>query len=262
MENNLYHRIEAVILYCSNDARFFKRCIENLLSVGIKCNVVTFSHLWMGEQEDEHLLEEQHNLFENDARYKHMHIQWYPGQSTLYWEAFGRVEASRLLDADCEYILYIDPDEIVDVEKMRKWLATAKYKKYTALKLRQHTYALSPCHLLKVKAYNTVMCRAAYAKSLDFKVAARLQYFNNDNTISRWLAKLGINSKFYIYRGKPFIHHYTGARSKEEMIKKVINWSHSADRNDWIDVIENTFKIINNKIGEHRFKLVPNQFDL
>ena len=107
-----------------------------------------------------------------------------------------------------------------------------------------------------------MLCKTEYVRNLGFKIERRLQYFNNSNEISRWLAKVGLNSRFYIYRGKPFIHHYTGARSKEEMIKKVVNWCHNADRSDWVDVIENTFKVINNRIGKHKFELVPNRFNL
>src|SRR5690242_12806205 len=104
MKKKFDHRIEAVVLYCSNDSRFFKTCIDNLLSLGIKCNVVTFSHLWMGEEESKQLFQQSHNLYDGNPNYKYKHIQWQEGYTTLYWEAYGRKKAIDLVEKDCEYI--------------------------------------------------------------------------------------------------------------------------------------------------------------
>ena len=39
----------------------------------------------------------------------------------------------------------------------------------------------------------------------------------------------------------PFIHHYSWVRTKEEMLKKVLNWGHKDDSFDWISKIEEEF---------------------
>lgn len=255
------HKIEAVILYCSNDYKFFEKCISNLLSIGIKCNVVTYSNFYAGEKENMGLLDKSFDQFKN-KNVTHSHLLWKEGFSSLYWEAYGRWYATNLVSKESEYILYIDPDELIEPGNFLKWLDTEKYRQYSGMKLRQYMYSFSPCHRLKVKAFNTVMAKREYAQSLPLQIQARFQYFNNTNRISRWKAKLGINSKFYIYKGQPFIHHYTGARTKEEMLIKVANWSHNKDRSDWKDVIENTFKVSNNKIGSHHFEVVEDYFCL
>jgi hypothetical protein len=49
-------KIEAVVLFSSNDKRFFKPCISNLLEAGINVKVVTYSHMWGGSEEDQEVL--------------------------------------------------------------------------------------------------------------------------------------------------------------------------------------------------------------
>lgn len=257
------HKIEAVILYCSNDHKFFEKCIGNLLKIGIKCNVVTFSHFFAGEPENQLILNNTIGRYVSHPNFKYRRIDITQGKSALFWEAWGRAYATHeMVGNNCEYILYIDPDEIVDFRLMKLWLDTNVYKKYKGIKLRQYTYSLSPRYRLNVKAHNTVMCRKDYAQSLPFTVDARLQYFNNSNKWSRWLAKLGLNKNFYIYNGRPFIHHYTSVRTYEEMVTKFTNWSHNSDRDDWLDVLEKNHKIINNRIYGHKFKIVKNKFNL
>ena len=54
--------IEAVVLYSSNDSRFFEVCINNLLESGIKVHVVTYSHMWSGDLEDQIILKNKSTI--------------------------------------------------------------------------------------------------------------------------------------------------------------------------------------------------------
>jgi hypothetical protein len=58
--------IEAVILYSTNDHKFFKSCIDNLLKLNIKCHVVTYTHMWNGDEESQELLQKSINLFQDN----------------------------------------------------------------------------------------------------------------------------------------------------------------------------------------------------
>ena len=40
--------------------------------------------------------------------------------------------------------------------------------------------------------------------------------------------------------GEPIVHHYSWAKSKEELLMKVKNWGHMSDKN-WIPLIEEEF---------------------
>lgn len=252
--------ITAVIPFCSYDRLFFKPCIDNLLSCGIKCIIVVYDHLWQGEPENTALLQECRLLYENNPNVEHILLHWSEGKASSHWESYGRYIATTRVHT--QYVLYIDVDEIVEPELFKRWLFTGKYKKYVGMKLRNYSYAVMPNYRLKVNAYNTVMCRTSYATSLGFTGKLRLQFVNNANRWSRWLTKLGLSKLFYIYRGEPFIHHYTAARSKENMIKKVTNWSHHIDRPNWKELVIEGRKIKNGRISGHKFEVVDNFFNL
>lgn len=244
-------KIESVILYCSYDERFINRCIKNLLECGIESNVVSCSNLYRGALEkDVHI----------QSPCKHKVVAWKPGMSSMYWESYCRRVGIRMVSRDCEYILFIDADEIVEPILFKEWLSTKKYERYTGIKLAQYVYSIDPRYRLNVKVYGTVMCRTAYAKTVK-KTEARLQFINNDNRLSRWMMKLGLSRKFYIERTQ-MIHHYTGVHTKEQMHTKVENWSHNSDRPDWHDVIDSEWKVNGNKIGNHTFTIVENIFNL
>lgn len=253
--------ISAVIPFCSYDAKFFKTCIDNLLACGIECIVVAYDHLHMGEKENEEILNECKSLYKGDPRFKFIQLEWHEGKSSLYWEAFARYMGMQKSAPDSTHILYIDIDEIVDKIKFKEWLDKETYKKYMGIKIRCYMYSMDAAYRLKGVHYNTIICKKWYAERLGLKIEARLQFFNNRNKISRWTAKLGINPFFYIYKKEPFIHHYTSVRTEENMIRKVTNWSHHADRSDWVELVKNT-KIIGNKINGMEFEIVKNKFNL
>ena len=57
--------MEAVILYSTNDYRFFDTCISNLVKCNIQCHVVTYSHMWNGDEENYELLNKSIDSFKN-----------------------------------------------------------------------------------------------------------------------------------------------------------------------------------------------------
>jgi len=61
-----------------------------------------------------------------------------------------------------------------------------------------------------------------------------------------------------------FFHHYSWARTKEQMLTKVKNWGHRKQRN-WQELVENEFSHeFNGKdfIHGYNYSRVPNLFDI
>ncbi len=261
--------IEAIILYCSIDELFLKTCVENLISIGIKCNVVSYTNLYMGAPENDDTLNEVSEYFKDNPLYKHKKLQWEEGKAPLHWEAWGRYYAiHNMLNDSCKHILFIDTDELIDPVATLRWLNTGKYKQYNGIKLHVYTYSHHPTYqCTNITAFNTILCKTDYVKSLPFQAEARLQYFNNKNKTSRRLAKIGLNPWFYVYRGIPFVHHFTGVRTWTQKVLKFSNWSHLPDRTDWIEIISNeTMDMVNlritNRLGTFKFKIVKDMFNL
>lgn len=244
--------IEAVILYSTNDYRFFDTCISNLIKCNIQCHVVTYSHMWNGDKENQELLDNSINKFKNNTLVNFYSIDWHPGESPWYWEGLGRHLATQNLSENCDYVLYIDIDEIVDIDKFTKWVETEEYKNYDCIKLSGYWYWREPIYRSGPE-YNTVMTRASLAKQLQFMPGGREIYF----TCSSNQHRTNLST--------PVLDHYSWVRSKEQMLQKVKNWGHAGDRNDWIEKVEEEFsRPFNGKtfINDYSFEIVENKYNL
>jgi len=245
--------IEAVILYSTNDKRFFKPCIENLLEAGIKCHVVTYSHMWKGTPEDEQALADSAAMFETNPNFLQYKIDWEPGRNPWYWEAVGRYLATQEVSDNSEYILYIDIDEVVDPEKMKEWLAQEDYKQYESMRIPNYWYFREPIYRATSTEDSIVMTRTSLAKQLQFQPGGRDVYFGASPN----------RTKFKLT--EPFIHHYSWVRTKEEMLNKVSNWGHASDRRNWTDLVEEEFsRSFNGKCFVHNYTFteVKNIFNI
>lgn len=242
--------IEAVVLYSSNDSRFFKPCINNLLEAGVKVHVVTYSHMWNGDLEDTLVLENSKKIFESNPNYNQYQIEWQPGNSPWYWEGIGRYLATQEVSKNSEYILYIDVDEIVELEGFKDFIQKEEYKHFDSVRLSNYWYFREPIYQATTKENTVVMCKTSIAQSLPPTLGGRNIYFvGNKNT-------LGTDNTF--------IHHYSWVRTKEEMIKKVSNWGHNKDR-DWMSLIEQEFSHTFNGtdfVHGYQYNIVENKFNL
>lgn len=243
--------IEAVILYSTNDYRFFKVCIDNLLKSGITCHIVTYSHMWNGDNEDIDLLNKSFEYYKNNPMVNLYKIEWIEGQTPWYWESMGRYLATQQLPNNSEYVLYIDIDEIVDFEYFNKWIGSEFYKKYDSLKIANYWYFREPIYQSVEIEDSVVMCKTSLAKSIPQKNGGRECYLLGNFTRN-------------VSNDTPFIHHFSWVRSKEEMLKKVKNWGHLNESN-WVDKIEDEFSRDFNGtdfINGYQYKIVENKFNL
>lgn len=244
--------IEAVILYSTNDYRFFKSCIDNLLKLNIKCHIITYTNMWNGDKENQELLQKSINLFQNIDLINFYNIEWHPGKTPWYWEGLGRYLATQKISDDSEYILYIDIDEIIDPEKFKKWIETKEIEKYDSIQLAQYWYWREPIYQSKNIEYTTVILKTKIAKSLEFFEDGRASYFKAGNI----KGQCGGND--------PFIHHYSWVRTKEEMLNKVSNWGHAGEKN-WIQMVEEEFsRPFNGKdfVHGYNYNVVKNKFNI
>jgi len=244
--------MEAVILYSTNDYRFFDTCISNLIKCNIRCHVVTYSHMWNGDEENHELLNKSINSFKNNNLVNFYNIDWHPNESPWYWEAMGRYLVTQEISNECEYILYIDIDEIVDVDKFTKWIQSKEYLNHDCIKIAGYWYWREPIYQSGPE-YNTVMTRASIAKQLHLEPGGREIYFRCSP------------KQHYTDINNPVIDHYSWVRTKKQMLNKVSNWGHAGDRGDWKSLVEEEFsRPFNGKtfINDYTFKTVKNKYNL
>lgn len=246
----IFNMIDAVILYSTNDHRFFKSCITNLLTCGIRTHVVTYTRMWNGTPENIELQQSTNELFSDNSNYFQYLIEWTEGQSPSYWEGLGRYLATQELEGD--YVLYIDIDEIVDSTQFTQFLNANIHTKYDAVKLSNYWYFREPTYRAQQLEDSVVLCKTSLAKNVPLQVGGRELYFNFPSTANM----LGKES--------PFIHHYSWVRTKDEMLNKVKNWGHSSERN-WVALVEEEFSRPFNGtdfIHGYKFIVVDNIFGI
>jgi hypothetical protein len=245
--------IEAVVLYSSNDSRFFKKCIEQLIQCNIKTHVVTYSHMWQGTPENKDILDEAYSLFSSNPLYSIYNVEWNPGESSWYWEGLGRYLATQHVSDSSQYVLYIDADEIIDSERFKKWLDTKEIFNYDSIQLAQYWYWREPIYQSTNLEFTTVLLKTQIAKNLPFTQDGRAHYFNSGNIKGKCSGN------------DPFIHHYSWVRTKEEMLNKVSNWGHSSERNNWKELVEEEFNRPFNGtdfIHKYNYNIVKNKFNI
>lgn len=234
-------KIEAVVLYSSNDHVFANACITSLLELKIKTHVVTYTHMWRGDLENQELLDNTLYPFKNNPLFNYYQIEWTPGNSPWYWEGTGRYLATQQVSDNTDYILYIDVDEIIDVDGFKKWeldgfqvsntwtnCCNGNIFQYDTIKLADYWYWREPIYRSKSVEYNTVMAKTSLAKSIPNIPGGRNNYTDH-------------GSCGFTDQNNTFIHHYSWVRNKEQMINKVSNWGHTHDRNNWVEKVNEEF---------------------
>ena len=249
-------KIEAVILYSTNDFRFYNICINNLLKCGIKCHIISYTHMWNGLEEDYELLDKSANMFSDDTNFNFYKINWESRKDPWYWEGLGRYLGTQRVSDDCDYVLYIDIDEVVDVDLFLEYIKEGTYLPYDAIKLADYWYFREPIYQSKEVEYNTVMVSANLSKSLPLIETGREQYFKyaKNKTLQH-------TSETEL----PFVHHFSWVRSKGEMLNKVSNWGHASDRKDWKILVEEEFSRPFNGtdfVHGYSYSIVENKFNI
>ena len=246
-------QIEAVILYSTNDQRFFNICIKNLIDCGVRCHVVTYSHMWNGDLESLDLLNQSILEYSENDLVNIYSVDWSPGQSPWYWEGVGRYLATQNVSDECDYILYIDIDEVVETEKFKTFIKNREYSNFDTVKLYNYWYFREANFQAHQKETSVVLCKSSIAKQLSPVPGGRDIYFSC------------IHNRTILGDQDTFIHHFSWVRTKSEMINKVKNWGHCNDKQNWLDLIEEEFSRDFNGtdfIHNYSYRIVNNYFNI
>jgi len=263
-------KIATVINYCTNDYRFIRRAVKEAISFSRQIVVPVADHFFDGTPEDENLLKK--TIRENpEATF--VRFKWHPSNPPLlghwfwkfipkrtglrplydsrYWLCKARSIGYKHLSDNSDYVLLLDADEIVDGKRFKKWLATQAYKKFKAIRFNCYHYFKKPIYQAMSYTAHSVLIKKAIISEKDFfDYRDREAVFNRGGDDKKDKV-LGLDNL-------PMIHHYSWARPKKEMLKKVKTWGHRLDR-DWTKLILKTFSKQLNELEfakEHNCKVV------
>jgi hypothetical protein len=221
-------KIDTIIPFCTYDIKYIDRAIEGVRDISNNIYVTYCSHLFNGEEENIDLINtviEKNNdcIFMKFNFSKYRDIKWHVNYAR--WIATEK--------SDCDYILYIDADEVFDRYIIKNWFDSRKefadittfanYWYFRSEKYQAKAYEDSP---MMVK-------RSIIDESTSFHGLERGYYKYVDNNHTKEISVMGND-------GFPMCHHYSWALDKNEMLAKVKNWSHKTDKN-WEVLVEQEF---------------------
>jgi hypothetical protein len=222
-------KLGTVISYCTIDERFIRDCIDAAIKVSDTVIVPISTHLYDGTPED---LDSIKKLSIEYPDVNFTTFEWSAGKHPRYWHNMSRIIGNHLLHDDIDWVLFIDSDEIIDVELFTKFINNKSidtndsyklgcYWYFREMNIRAKTYEDSPVlvrkHLIHIDPNNLQIEREQLYEVLNVP-----------------------KQRMILQDGKPLLHHYSWVRTKEQMLQKVKAWGHNTDK-DWVSLIEEEF---------------------
>ena len=225
--------IATLINFSTNEAPFLRQCLEEAFFFSTQVIVIVCDHFFDGTPENLSLLR---GIYAAHPEVEFIQYAWdinnfYGRHSSYFWHNLSRLIGSDFVCSEAEYILFLDVDEIPSGRQVAKWLEIFPLKNYEALRLACYWYfrkayfraeTLEDTPLLLHKrgiSYDVIMHPCERAGSFDLIKGDKLRFAGED---------------------APLFHHYSWARSKEALLRKVRSWGHRGER-DWEEMIEKEF---------------------
>ncbi len=234
--------VSSIVNFCTNDVRFFRRCVEALAPISDQLIVPVCDHFFNGEKENYALLQTLYNDYPQvefiEFAYSEEEVYGTPARLVpgspdwaTHWHNSARLIGSYFLKPSCTHVLFCDVDEIFDADALRNWLATFPYNHHKAVRFATYWYFLEA----RLRATETpdgplLVAKDALTPSL---------LLNPDERMGICLALNGLREVKSC--GVPIAHHYSWVRAKEELLLKTRTWGHHWERN-WRALIEESPK--------------------
>lgn len=238
------HNITAVISFCSNDWRFLKQCIAGVTPFCHQVIITVCDHFFDGTEENYALLEEAFRQFDTcqfleftfhpEKSYR-LFSPFYPNHPNWRheWHNTGRYLSYFYSSEKTDFLFFLDADEIVDDLAFIAWLKRVDLASFSALRFA------SFCHFREAKFEalqqedtGLLVNKSSLQPEFLWDEDERMGLFYRLTGVKQTGVK-GIN-------GEPMIRHYTGVRTKEELLKKFSTWGHYWERK-WKELIHEEF---------------------
>lgn len=221
--------VSVVINFATSEAPFLGPCLQGVAPFAEEVIVSVCDHFFDGLPEDRELLEAIYRA------HPHVHFVQYPfseknfygGHSAYFWHNIGRMIGVHFAKAD--YVLFLDADEIVEGERLKKWLSTLRETRAAYLAgywyIGEATFrseVIERTSLLVEREairYDALMHAQERAGTYHFVEGKKLDWVGEE---------------------APMVHHYSWVRSREGLRRKVESWGHRSERN-WREIIEEGF---------------------
>jgi hypothetical protein len=222
--------IDAVIPFCTYDRKFIDKTIEGLIPTCRKIYVVYCDRFFDGTPENLAIIDALKKKNENE-QCNFIEVKFNPEKDIIWHHNLQRYEGIKKSDAD--YLLLVDADEVFEPHRLKEWFDAFSENLPTVAKFSNYWYFRSTKY--QAKQYEDspfLVKRSLISHENSFSKRERGIYANLPGVDVSYLV-MGLD-------GLPMCHHYSWARNKEDMLRKVSSWGHANDR-DWKSLIEKEF---------------------
>jgi hypothetical protein len=230
-------KISTLINYCTNDYKFIGACIRSVQEISEEVVVSYCSHFLNGDPEDRELIEK--TIAENpQAKFVEFPYSPHRYSKTTFWHNRGRAEAYQALEnKNVDWLLVLDADEVADPIFNETVSSLLENSKYDAMRILSYWYYRDLCWQAQQHEDSALLLRNGPHVDFGFFLncpSERLSLMKNKAAHGFHINWLG--TKY------PLFHHYSWARTKEEMHRKIKGWAHLGDKGrDWPGMIEKEF---------------------
>lgn len=224
--------VAAIISYCTHDYKFLRYCVDGIKDLCDEIIVVYSESFYDGSHEDKELLNKTLKEF-NDVKFVKFDIESNP---TVRHACYARLAGFNELSDGIEKVFLIDADEVACSDKLKNYFEKTDYQQYDAIQFSSYWYFRSTRY--QAKTHNDavlfinreLLSEEIILNRLDRSGIFRRLHPNKNTKIE------GVNG----VDGLPMFHHYSWARTKEELLTKTNGWGHKEDK-PWVKLIESEY---------------------
>jgi hypothetical protein len=227
-------RIGTVINFCSLDHRFIRHCVAAVAPFSHQVVVPFADHLFDGTPEDRGKIETARRQCPDaefvEFAYHHSITEMLRSR---FWHNFARWVGFSKLSDRCDWVLFLDADEIVETDRFTLFLQKGGFETHAHLYFANHWYFREPRFRARQIEDSPAMVRR------DIINVNRIFHENERTTFRRLPGGLrrvaGVD-------GRPMFHHYSWVMTETEMLRKVRTWGHRLDTDrDWETLVRTEF---------------------
>lgn len=236
-----FPKIAVLISTCSNEKQFFDKLIDQCREYASKIIVSIGSSLHNGSQETEE--SEYIEYLTRNEKYKDVLFVGYEVTKTIeynplkyrpqaFWANIARMAGAMNIPEDIEWIMFIDGDEIPEGQNFKLWLEETKLDENCSYKFANYWYFRDVIY--QAEQWEDSILMVPRKPFLNKETNMVLMQDDERDAIAAYFnCQRNILSK----EGKPMFHHFSWARTKKQIIKKMQTWSHKDDKN-WVEIVE------------------------
>ena len=226
--------IGTIINFCSLDYRFIGPCVQAVAPFSARVVVPWADHLFDNTPEDMALIERA--AAENPQAefvpfaYHHSITEMLRSR---FWHNYARWVGFSKLSPGCDWVLFLDADEIVETDRFTEFLARSEFHRYDHLYFANYWYFREPrFRARQIEDSPAMVKREIVTVNRIFHERERASFRRLPNGLRR---VAGID-------GRPMFHHYSWVMNQAQMQRKVRTWGHSLDTDrDWDRLVDEEF---------------------